>query len=118
MTCMIADDSDTSRMVMKALLESMGHQIIAEAIDGQDAYTKYSEVSPDFITMDINMPKLDGISASRNIIRKDAKAKILLISAETEPKLGKLCENQNVCYITKPIDRDSMIAALGQLAGN
>ena len=50
---LVVDDSRTSRKILKGLLEENGHEVIAEAVNGDDGYLKYKELHPDIVTMDI-----------------------------------------------------------------
>ena len=52
-----------------------GFHVIGEAADGEEAVSKYKELQPDLVTMDITMPKMDGITAIKEIIKYDANAK-------------------------------------------
>ena len=60
-TIMIVDDSKTSRSMLKNILVEHGYEIVAEAENGQEGYEKYCEFKPDFVTLDITMPVMDGI---------------------------------------------------------
>ena len=60
---LIVDDSRTSRKILKGILEGAGHEVIGEAVDGQDGVDKYKELSPDLVTLDITMPVLDGLES-------------------------------------------------------
>ena len=56
---LIVDDSKTSRRFLKNMLEEAGHQIVGEAVNGQEGIDKYKQLKPDLVTMDITMPVLD-----------------------------------------------------------
>ena len=60
-TVLIVDDSRTSRRFLRNMLTEAGYEVVAEAVDGEDGMKKYEEFKPDIVTMDITMPKLDGI---------------------------------------------------------
>jgi two-component system chemotaxis response regulator CheY len=77
----VVDDSLFMRMILKQIITNMGHTVIAEAAVGYEAVLKYSELHPDLVTMDINMPKMSGLSAIEEIMKIDPKAKILICSA-------------------------------------
>ena len=60
-TVMIVDDSKTSRTMLRNILTEHGYEVVAEAENGQEGYEKYCEFNPDFVTLDITMPVMDGI---------------------------------------------------------
>jgi|LGVF01.2.fsa_nt_gb DNA-binding NarL/FixJ family response regulator len=101
---LIVDDSVVMRRNLKTLLEEAGHTVVGEAINGQQAYFKYKETLPDLVTMDITMPKVDGIDAVKKIIDNFPVAKIIMISAlDQKSKVFSALRNGAKHYIIKPI---------------
>ena len=78
---LIVDDSKTSRKILRAILEENGHEIIAEAVNGEDGLKKFKEVQPDLITMDITMPVMDGLESLKRIREHDNTAKVIMVTA-------------------------------------
>lgn len=78
---LIIDDSAVWRKIIKKELESMGFRIAGEASNGQDGVKKYFAVKPDLVTMDIEMPAMDGLLATQKILEADASAKIIMVSS-------------------------------------
>ena len=70
MRILIAEDETIIRLDLRALLENAGHQVIAEARDGEEAVAFAREHEPDLIVMDVKMPHLDGIDAARRILEE------------------------------------------------
>ena len=68
---MIVDASEESRLLMKNLLLTHNHNVVAEASDGIEAIEKYHSEKPDLIFLDLEMPKLDGLSVLRKIKFQD-----------------------------------------------
>ena len=60
---LIVDDSRTSRKMLRNILESNGHEIIDEAVNGQEGVQKFQALKPDVVTLDITMPVVDGVEA-------------------------------------------------------
>ena len=60
---LIIDDSLIMRNNLVRSFESLGHGVIAQAQDGQEGIDAYKKFKPDFVTMDITMPQMDGITA-------------------------------------------------------
>lgn len=109
---LIVDDSLFIAKQLGQILTSEGFEVLAVAADGIEGYEKYKELYPkvDLVTMDITMPKMDGISTLQKIIEFDKDAKVVMISA-----LGKedLVKNALVIgaknYIVKPLDRKKVL---------
>ncbi|KAF0215182.1 MAG: two-component system chemotaxis family response regulator [Geobacteraceae bacterium] len=77
---LIVDDSLVARLILRDILESGGHKVIAEASSGEEAVTKYNELMPDLVIMDIVLPNKNGIDAADEILSMDRRAKIIIIS--------------------------------------
>ena len=78
---LIVDDAAFMRMMIKDILEKNGFNIVGEASNGAQAVELYKKEKPDVVTMDITMPKLDGIEAVKLIREYDKDAKIIMCSA-------------------------------------
>ena len=78
---LITDDTAFMRMTLKNVIEKNGFEVVGEAGDGEEAIAKYKELRPDLVTMDITMPKMDGITALKEIMKVDPNAKIIVCSA-------------------------------------
>lgn len=82
---LIADDQRLFRQGLKSLLEQEKDlKVIGEAADGQDAFTLTQETNPDIILMDVEMPKLNGIDATRMILGRYPNIRILMLSVYNE----------------------------------
>jgi len=68
---LIVDDAAFMRMMIKNILGKAGYEIVGEAENGAQAVTKFKEVKPDLVTMDITMPEMDGITAVKEIMKVD-----------------------------------------------
>ncbi len=80
-TVLIVDDAKFMRMVLRRILTSQGHTVVGEATNGEEAVEMYAKLRPDVVTMDIVMPKLNGIEAVRRIMQFDPSAKIIMVTA-------------------------------------
>lgn len=80
-TILVVDDALFMRMLLKEILKKNGYNVVGEAENGVTAVTKYEELKPDLVTMDITMPEMDGLSALKEIRKMDSQAKIIMCSA-------------------------------------
>jgi len=82
---LIADDHSIVRDGLKALIEKeQGMEVIAEAGDGLEAIRLVEKYAPDVIVMDVAMPDLNGIEATRQLVEKDASTKIIALSMHSD----------------------------------
>lgn len=115
---MIVDDATVIRKNLKYLFEELGHKIVHEATNGVDAISKYESCKPDVITMDISMPRLDGLQTVKKMTEKYPNAIIIMITA--------LAQKQNVYdaikagardFIVKPVESRELKKVLDKLKG-
>ena len=111
---LVVEDFEDSRFMMRRLLEMAGYQVL-EASDGEQAVKIAVEQRPALILMDLSLPKLDGLAATRKIRQKKilGKIPIVAVSAHDSPQtraeaLAAGCDE----YVTKPIDFDALTAVL------
>ncbi|MDF2671407.1 MAG: CheY4 [Paenibacillus sp.] len=78
---MIVDDAAFMRMMLSTILIEGGHEVIAEATNGEEAVRIFAATKPDLVTMDITMPEMDGIAAVREIRKISPSAKVVMCSA-------------------------------------
>ncbi len=109
---LIVDDSMFVAKQLTQILTSDGYEVVATAEDGKDGVDKYKELCPniDLVTMDITMPRMDGITALEQIIAFDKNARVVMVSALGKEELVKkslLAGAKN--YIVKPLDRKKVL---------
>ena len=84
---LIVDDLAFIKMILKDIVEKAGFRVTGEASNGEEAVSLYEEQRPDIVLMDITMPKMDGITALREIIKIDNNARVIMCSALGQQKL-------------------------------
>lgn len=112
MRVLVVDDSIFVAKQLGQILTSEGYEVVATAVDGKDGVDKYKELCPnvDLVTMDITMPKMDGITALEQIMAFDKNARVVMVSALGKEELVKkslLLGAKN--YIIKPLDRKKVL---------
>ena len=84
---LLVDDQELFREIARSMFESTGEfKVVAEAVDGIEAVSAYSQHSPDFVLMDVQMARMNGIEAARKILQNDPRANVVLISMRNDPE--------------------------------
>ena len=114
---LVVDDSMFVTKQISQILTSEGFEVVATASDGLQGLERYKELYPnvDVVTMDITMPKMDGVTSLEKIIEFDKEAKVIMISALGKQDLVKkalLIGAKN--YIVKPLDRVKVLERIIQ----
>lgn len=109
---LIAEDEFLVLMGTKSYVEKLGHQVIATATDGEKAVEVALKEKPDLVIMDINMPKLDGIDAIKQI-NDTYYIPSIIVSGYHDEKLIKRATDEGVLYyLLKPIDIEELKIAI------
>jgi DNA-binding NarL/FixJ family response regulator len=115
---LIADDHPTFRRGLGALFESVPEiEVIGEAADGETAVTLASELKPDVVVMDLNMPGVNGVEATRRIVAADPKTAVLVLTMldEDESVFAAMRAGARG-YVVKGADTDDVLRALSSVA--
>jgi two-component system chemotaxis response regulator CheY len=78
---LLADDEAHVRLFVKAVLASLGCEIVGEAADGKQALELFDKSSPDLVLLDINMPVMDGLAALKALRAKSEKVAIVMLTS-------------------------------------
>lgn len=116
---LIVEDYEDTREFMKYLLENHGYQVI-EAGDGIEAVERFKKIHPDLILMDISLPIVDGLTATK-VIRESNRGEnipIVAITAFGNLYLEKAMEAGCNELINKPLDLDSLETVLNRYLSN
>lgn len=114
---LVVEDFEDTRSLMRLELEQRGFRVV-EATDGEQGVELARSESPDIILMDIGLPRIDGIEATRRIRQEDSMRDVLIVALtahhETEYRAQALAAGCDA-YLTKPVDFDWLIDLLGRL---
>ena len=116
---LLVDDHEVVRAGYRRLFDSTDDiEVVAEATNGEEAYTQYIEHNPTVVVMDLTMPGIGGLDASRRILARDSAARILVFSVhENEVFLNRALDQGILGYISKRSASRVMIEAVRQVAG-
>jgi two-component system chemotaxis response regulator CheY len=115
---MVVDDTYFMRALIKAILKQAGHDVVAEARDGDEALRNYAIYRPDLVTMDITMSGMNGLDAVKAIISSDKAARIIMISAMSQKSMvvGAI-RNGAKHFIIKPVTVQKVIGVIDEVLG-
>ena len=109
---LVVDDANFMRMVVKDTLSPSGFEIAGEATNGAEAVSRYTQLKPDLVTMDITMKVKDGLEAARDILAADPDARIVMVTALGQEKM--LLESISLGvrdFVVKPFTKERIISA-------
>lgn len=109
---MLVDDEYLVLIGLKAIIEELGHTVVAEAMDGVEAVEKALSIRPDVILLDINIPKMDGIEVAKALL-DSVRAPIIMVTGYSDKALIERANAANVlAYVVKPVCRKDLDATL------
>ncbi len=113
---LIVDDSRTSRKMLRSILESNGHEIVDEAVNGQEGVQKFQSLKPDVVTLDITMPVVDGVEALKMIKALDGDAKVVMVTAAGQKNKMIECIKAGANeFLTKPFDQQEIVDVIAKM---
>jgi DNA-binding NarL/FixJ family response regulator len=117
---LLADDHEIVRKGLRALLEAEpGWQVAAEAADGRDAVEKAQQIKPDIAILDISMPSLNGLEATRQIVKGISQTKVLVLTMhDSDPLIQRVLEAGARGYLLKSDAARDLVAAVDALRRN
>jgi len=115
---LVVDDSSFMRsMLSKMFKNTPGIEDAHQAVNGEESLKIYKEKKPDLVTMDVDMPEMNGIDAAGKIKSFDPKAKIVMVTSIDKPETRAEAEKIGVCgYITKPFQREQIRALVENIS--
>ncbi len=81
---LVVDDNETIRTIVRSTLEMQTPFIVHEAVDGVDAIQKAQTLSPDLVVMDLSMPRMDGLDATRTLKQSDHPPQVVLFTVHKD----------------------------------
>src|SRR5215475_2235598 len=115
---LVADDHELVRHGIKSILrEHKGWKVVGEATNGAEAVGMVKRIRPDVLIMDITMPNLDGLEASRQILRAVPAARILILTMhESDQMVTRILEAGALAYVLKSDLAEQLVKAVTEVS--
>ncbi len=109
---LVVDDAAFMRMMLKKILASTGNEIV-EAVDGYEGISKYKELKPNLVLLDIVMPNVDGMECLKQIMAFDKNARIVMCSSIGQQAIVTDAINIGARdFIVKPFDAAKVLESV------
>lgn len=117
MRILIADDHSLFRNGLRSLLESRGHEVVGEAKNGREAVALIGQLRPDMVLMDLSMPELGGLEATKMITAEAPEVKVIILTAsQDEASLFDAIKAGAQGYLLKNLEADDFFSLLDRAA--
>ena len=115
---LVADDSRLTRAIIKNALTAAGFEVVGEAENGRQAVDMYGQLKPDLVTMDLIMPEMDGMQATKEILSKDTTARVLVVTSLGQNLLQEDALKAGArAMIAKPFQPPELVKAVNDVLG-
>ena len=112
MRILIAEDETIIRLDLRDVLERAGHDVCAEARDGEEAVALALTEEPELAILDVKMPRLDGIEAARRILAERPIPIVMLTAYGHEELVARAVEAGVFGYLVKPFRETDLLPAI------
>ena len=110
------DDSMLTLRKLEAMLDNIGHKVVGTAGTGAEALDAYRQLNPDLVTMDITMPDMNGIQATKAIKAEFSDARIIMVTSHgQEAMVRDALKAGAVGYVLKPIKPEKLKDMIGRI---
>ena len=109
---MVVEDEYLVLMGLSSIVKELGHCVVAEAMNGEEAVRIAQEKKPDIILMDINLPGIDGIETANTINKKTKIPTIMITGYSDRESISRANEASVLAYLVKPVSRRDLQPAL------
>ncbi|MDD2282337.1 MAG: response regulator [Eubacteriales bacterium] len=110
---LVVDDAAFMRMMIRDILTKNNFEVAGEATNGEEAVSKYIELKPDLVTLDITMPGMDGVTVLKKIRQHDPAARVVMCSAMGQQAMVvEAIQNGARDFINKPFHPQKVVEIL------
>ncbi len=103
--------------MLRNILESNGHEIIDEAVNGQEGVQKFQALKPDVVILDITMPVVDGVEALKMIKALDPESKVVMVTAAGQKNKMIECIKAGANeFLTKPFEQQEIVDVINKMS--
>ena len=115
---LVVDDSPFIHKAVSRALDEASFEICGIGKNGREGANLYQELKPDVVTMDITMPLVDGLEASKMILQQDPAARIIMMSAMGDEETMEQAKQIGIkTFLQKPFKNDELVAAIQSIYG-
>ncbi len=112
---LLVDDEVHIRKFVSLILKQLGRPVIIEASNGEDALVIYQAEKPDFVLLDVNMPRMDGIETLRKLKELDSECRVVMLtSLANRETVERALELGALNYIRKDTPKEEIAQALAE----
>ncbi|GAB3659175.1 response regulator [Nocardioides korecus] len=109
---MIAEDEALIRLDLAEMLAEEGYDVVGQAEDGEKAVALATELRPDLVILDVQMPRLDGISAAQQIAARRIAPVVILTAFSQRELVERARDAGAMAYLVKPFDQTDLVPAI------
>ena len=113
---LVAEDEALIRLDLVEMLQEEGYEVCGEAGDGETAVRLAAELRPDLVILDVQMPKLDGISAAERIARERIAPVVILTAFSQRDLVERAREAGAMAYLVKPFQKKDLLPTIEMAA--
>ncbi len=114
-TAIVIDDDHPTIELLSEFLEIKGMKVVGMGYNGKDAVELYKKLKPDFVFLDIMMPKFDGFYALEKIRSVNPDAKVIMVTADLTVETAERLDKLKALYVYKPYEFEEIVKVVKKL---
>lgn len=114
---LIIDDSPVTRIMIREMLEGLGHQVVGEADSGRGGIDAYRDLKPDVLTLDVSLPDMDGLQVLRELRLKNPMVRVVMVTGNDQKKVIEQSKAMRAAFVAKPFSVQDLANALALAMG-